>query len=91
MDFNDPPVCEREELPEQLQPQNRFFGKMHHHISRFSMTHRTQKPSLYPKKNMTEVDTKEEFPQKMEMMSEQVEMKSMNSEANEIRSAKSDS
>ena len=50
---------------------------MHHYMSRLSMTHRTQKPSLYPKKAMTEVDSHDQFPNKNEMMSEQVEMKSM--------------
>ena len=79
MDFEDPPVCEREDLPEELQPQNRMMGKVHHYLSRISMTHRVQRPSLQPKKNMTEVDSHEDFHQKKEVMSEQVEMKSMNS------------
>jgi hypothetical protein len=80
MDFEDPPLCERSELPEALQPQNRFWGKMHHYLSRVAMTRRVQRPSLYPRRAMTEVDSHEQFTQKQEAMSEQVEMKSYNSE-----------
>jgi len=57
MDFNDPPLCERSELPEELQPQNRLFGKMHHYFSKLSMTSRVQKPGLYPKAALSEVDS----------------------------------
>ena len=53
MDFEDPPLCEREELPEELQPQNRLMGKMHHYTSKLTMTHRSQRPSLQPNKAMT--------------------------------------
>ena len=59
------------------------------------MTHRTQRPELYPKRAMTEVDSHEQFPNKMEVMSEQVavdvevEMKGMSSEKGEIHSVKS--
>ena len=48
---------------------------MHHYLSRLSMTHRTQRPELWPKKAMTEVDSHEQFPNKA--MTEQVEMNSM--------------
>ena len=50
LDFKDPPLCERSELDESLQPQNRRFGKLRHYFSNMAMTHMTQKPSFQPQR-----------------------------------------
>jgi hypothetical protein len=46
LDFKDPPLCERSDLPAELQPQNRRFGRFSHYLSSLAMTHMTQKPSF---------------------------------------------
>jgi hypothetical protein len=48
LEFRDPPLCERGELPEDLQPQNRRFGRLSHYMSTLAMTHMTQKPAYLP-------------------------------------------
>lgn len=42
------------------------------------MTTRVQKPDLYPKTALSEVDSHEKFEHKQDAMTEQVEMRSMN-------------
>jgi hypothetical protein len=50
---------------------------VHHYFSKLSLTSRVQKPDLYPKKAMTEVDSHEKFDHKNDAMTEMVEMKSV--------------
>lgn len=50
LEFKDPPLVEREELPEDLQPQNRKFGKFNHFFSNLTMSPMVhQKPTFSPK------------------------------------------
>lgn len=69
MEFKDPPLCERNDLPEELQPQNRKFGKVSHFFSRLAMTHMTQKPSFKPQ-NQTEAASNDKIQVKRAAMSE---------------------
>lgn len=36
MDFEEPPLVERQELPKEMQPQNRFLGKMRSYVNGMS-------------------------------------------------------
>lgn len=36
IEFEDPPMCERSELPIEMQPQNRLLGKIRHYINGLS-------------------------------------------------------
>ena len=49
LEFKDPPLVERDELPQELQPQNRKFGKISTFMSSFVMSPLTQKPRYRPK------------------------------------------
>lgn len=48
LEFRDPPLCERAELPEELQPQNRRFGRLSHFMSSLALTHMSQRPAFLP-------------------------------------------
>jgi len=48
MEWKDAPLVERSVLPENLQPQNRTFGKVHHYTNNLMSTHLSQKTKLYP-------------------------------------------
>lgn len=48
MDWKDAPLVERSELPENLQPQNRLLGKLHHFTNNFMSTPLSQKTHLRP-------------------------------------------
>lgn len=48
IDWKDAPLVERSVLPENLQPQNRKLGKLHHYTNNFMSTHLSQKTKLYP-------------------------------------------
>lgn len=50
MDFKDAPLVERNSLPENLQPQNRVLGTLHHYSNNWMSTHVSQKTTLQPKK-----------------------------------------
>ena len=76
MDWMDPPLCERSELPEELQPQNRRFGKLRHYFTRMTMTHLSQKPSFMPRSSASEMDTRDKL-----VMSKMHECRSENHEA----------
>ena len=55
LEFKDPPLVERKELPEELQPQNRTFGRLSYMLSRSAMTPLTQKPNFErPQRVMSE-------------------------------------
>ena len=49
LEWKDAPLVERSELPENLQPQNRVFGTVHHYTNNFMSTHLSQKTTLRPK------------------------------------------
>lgn len=49
IDFKDPPMVERDELPEELQPQNQKFAKMRHFMTKMTISPLTQRPSFLPK------------------------------------------
>ena len=49
IDFKDPPLCERDELPEELQPQNQRWGKLRHTMNKMTMSSMVrQKPHFNP-------------------------------------------
>ena len=48
LEFKDPPLVERSELPEQLQPQNRNFAKMRHFFNRLTVSPMVPRLSLKP-------------------------------------------
>lgn len=33
INFDDPPICERSDLPSEMQPQNRFMGRMRMYLN----------------------------------------------------------
>jgi hypothetical protein len=49
LDMVDPPMVERQDLPEDLQPQNRKFAKLRHFVTRMTISPLTQKPSFMPR------------------------------------------
>ena len=49
LEFKDPPMVERSELPEELQPQNRKFAKINHFLTKMTISPLTQRPHLNPK------------------------------------------
>lgn len=49
IDFQDPPLVERGELPEELQPQNRKFAEVRHFLTKLTMSPLCQKTHLHPK------------------------------------------
>ena len=51
MDWKDAPLVERNSLPENLQPQNRLAGKVHHYTNNWMSTHVSQRTSLHPVQN----------------------------------------
>jgi ankyrin repeat protein len=60
LDFKDPPLVERDELPEELQPQNRRFGKLNTMVSNFAMSPMVpRKPSFRPSKSSAVVSENE--------------------------------
>lgn len=54
-DFQPPPLVERNELPEELQPQNRTLGKIHHFLDRIVNTGPGTKPQVYPSVTRSEI------------------------------------
>lgn len=48
LDFRDPPMVERNSLPEELRPENRRFGKLTHFLGKVALTPASQKPSYKP-------------------------------------------
>lgn len=48
MEWKDAPLVERNSLPENLQPQNRVLGKIHHYTNNLMSTHLSQKTKLNP-------------------------------------------
>ena len=55
-EFKEPPLVERDELPEELQPQNRKMGKIHHFLNSIVTRGSKIKPTVYPNESKTEVD-----------------------------------
>ena len=52
MEFKDPPLCERDDLPEEMQPQNMRWGKIRHTMSNLTMSPMVkQKPHFNPVNN----------------------------------------
>lgn len=49
IDFEDPPMVERSELPEDMQPQNVKFSKMRHFMTRMTISPMAQKVHLNPR------------------------------------------
>lgn len=49
IDFQDPPMVERSDLPEELQPQNVRMAKLRHFVTRMTISPLAQKPSFYPR------------------------------------------
>lgn len=49
IEFQDPPMVERNDLPEELQPQNQNFAKFRHFITRMTISPLSQKPSFQPR------------------------------------------
>ena len=47
LEFKDPPLIERDELAEELQPQNRKMGKLRHYLSNFAMSPMVHKKPKY--------------------------------------------
>ena len=76
LEFKDPPLVERNELPEELQPQNRRFAGLHHFITKMTISPLSQRPSLQPR-----------IPEETMSDFKLHEMKSMGSEQIEVRSA----
>lgn len=56
IEWKDAPLVERSELPDELQPQNRVLGKLHHYTNNFMSTPLSQKTSLKPREKL---DTRE--------------------------------
>ena len=52
LDFKDPPLVERSELPEHLQPQNRKLGKARHFFTKLTMSRLSQQPNYEPNKEV---------------------------------------
>ena len=52
MEFQDPPMVERSDLPEDLQPQNQNFAKLRHFMTRMTISPLVQKPNLYPRTDL---------------------------------------
>ena len=48
IDFKDPPLVERSELPGDLQPQNQKLGKVRHFFTRMTLSPMTQVPHFNP-------------------------------------------
>lgn len=49
IEFKDPPLVEREDLPQDLQPQNQKFGRLKHFFKNLTMSPMvTQKPKFHP-------------------------------------------
>jgi hypothetical protein len=48
LEFKDPPLVERNELPLHLQPQNKKFGKVKYFFSKVAMSPLSQPPNYYP-------------------------------------------
>lgn len=65
LEFKDPPLVERSELPEDLQPQNRKFGRITHFFSRMMISPLSQKPNFKPQ-NLTEAGTIDKMHPKIE-------------------------
>ena len=73
MEFKDPPLCERDELPEDLQPQNVRLGKFRHTMSNLTMSPMVkQRPHFRPTTSklgaMTENELQKDAPQTGEEM-----------------------
>ena len=49
VDFVDPPMVERSELPDEMQPQNQNFAKLRHFVTRMTISPLSQKPTLNPR------------------------------------------
>lgn len=49
LEFKDPPMVERCEVPEELQPQNQKFALLRHFITKFTISPLAQKVSLKPR------------------------------------------
>jgi hypothetical protein len=49
IEFQDPPLVERNSLPEDLQPQNRKFAKLRHLVTKLTISPLSQKPSFHPR------------------------------------------
>lgn len=49
IEFKDPPLVERDSLPEDLQPQNRQFAKLRHFLTKLTISPLSQKPSFQPR------------------------------------------
>lgn len=75
LEFKDPPLVERNSLPENLRPENRRFGKLGNFLSRMTMTPASQKPEYEPstKSEVLEV-TESKF---SKMMTEKLECQSV--------------
>jgi hypothetical protein len=57
LEFKDPPLVERDDLPEELQPQNRKYGKVSTFFSSMAMSPLTQKPRYLPKSKSVVAET----------------------------------
>lgn len=75
IEFEDPPMVERQELPEEMQPQNRNFAKLRHFITKMTISPLTQRPSFLPRVQ-SEAQSDYKLNEMKELGSEQIEVKS---------------
>jgi hypothetical protein len=76
LEFKDPPLVERDDLPMELQPQNRKYGKVSTFISSFVMSPLTQKPHYHPRSKSVAAESDNEI--KMgQQTNEDIEVRTM--------------
>lgn len=78
MDFKDPPLVEREDLPLEMQPQNQKFGKVKHFFNNLTMSPMvTQKPKFNPVSKSAIVPSANELNRSNPQTLENIETKSV--------------
>ena len=76
IELQDPPMVERNDLPEEMQPQNQRMAKLRHFITRMTISPLAVKPSFYPRET-DEAQSDIKINEMASYNTEKIEVKSM--------------